>query len=368
MVELANGSHTQLTAQCHINILMPARNNATYHLRRQHCLVVELGDDHDIILGQNWMRAEGAVISFPDQTCCIQRKDLILEFITDTPSTANDTVSVPRITAIRAKRDIQKGAKFYHVRVSNTPDSGTLPTPPQPREQSEYGLVEEDVPDHVTAEVRRILLEYHVVFDKPPGLPPEREVAHVIPLIPGSVPVYTPPYRLTPAETDLVHKTIKEYLMAGLIEPSTSPYGSPIIFVAKPHQPGKLRMCIDTRKLNAQTIAMRQPIPRQDMPFDELAGATVFSSLDLQSGHHQIRIRKEDVEKSAFITPFGSYNFLVMSSIAGYRYAPSIFTSYDEQGLRTLVVQERTRLPRRHTGLRENASRTRHCYSKCCRS
>jgi hypothetical protein len=209
--------------------------------------------------------------------------------------------------------------------VSHTPDSGTPPTPPTPREQSEYGLTESDVPDHVTAEVRRLLLEYHTVFDKPPGLPPEREVAHVIPLIPGSVPVYTPPYRLTPAETELVHKTIKEYLMAGLIEPSTSPYGSPIIFVAKPHQPGKLRMCIDTRKLNAQTIAMRQPIPRQDMLFDKLAGATVFSSLDLQSGYHQIRIRKEDVEKSAFITPFGSYNFLVMSF--GYRNAPSIFTS-----------------------------------------
>jgi hypothetical protein len=120
---------------------MPAQHNATYHARRLHCLVVDLGEDHDIILGQNWMRTERAVISFPDQTCFIQKKDLVLECIKTTPS-SNDSCSIPRITAIRAKREIQKGARCLHVRVFHTMDGEQTPTPPPPREQSEYGLTE----------------------------------------------------------------------------------------------------------------------------------------------------------------------------------------------------------------------------------
>jgi hypothetical protein len=108
-----------------------------------------------------------------------------------------------------------------------------------------------------------------------------------------------------------VEENIKELLQDGLIEPSTSPYGSPIIFVEKPGQPGKLRMCIDTRALNAQTIPIRTPIPRQDMLFDRLHGASVFSTLDLQSGFHQIRINEADVPKTAFLTPFGQKIYII---------------------------------------------------------
>jgi hypothetical protein len=103
-----------------------------------------------------------------------------------------------------------------------------------------------------------------MIFDTPPGLPPEREVARVIPEVPGSLPDYTPPYRLTPAETELVHKTIKEYLLAGLIELS-GPIWLASDIRGQTHQSGKLRMCINTRKLNAQTISMRQPIPRHNV-------------------------------------------------------------------------------------------------------
>jgi hypothetical protein len=135
--------------------------------------------------------------------------------------------------------------------------------------------------------------------------------------------VYKSPYRLTPAETTAVEENIKELLQEGLIEPSTSPYGSPIIFVEKPGQPGKLRMCIDTRALNAQTIPIRTPIPRQDMLFDRLHGACVFSTLDLQSGFHQIRINEADVPKTAFLTPFGQYHFKVLSF--GFCNSPATF-------------------------------------------
>jgi transposase InsO family protein len=120
-----------------------------------------------------------------------------------------------------------------------------------------------------------------------------------------------------------VETQIKELLKQGFIEPSSSPYGAPIIFVKK--KDGTLRMCCDWRKLNAQTIKSRYPLPRIDELLDALQGATCFSSLDLQSGYHQIRIDPSDAPKTAFTTPFGHYQWNVMSF--GLCNAPSIFQS-----------------------------------------
>jgi Reverse transcriptase (RNA-dependent DNA polymerase) len=99
-------------------------------------------------------------------------------------------------------------------------------------------------------------------------------------------------------------------LLKGLIEPSTSPYGTPILFVQK--KDGTLRMCIDYRALNKLTVKNRYPLPRIDDLFDKLKGAQVFSTLDLTSGHHQIRITPEDVPKPAFRTPQGHFQFKVL--------------------------------------------------------
>jgi len=128
---------------------------------------------------------------------------------------------------------------------------------------------------------------------------------------PGSSPQDKHLYRMSPAEKVEMERQVTEGLRQGIIEPSTSPYGAPCLFVTK--KDGSLRMCVDCRALNKITVKNKYPLPRIDDLLDQLHGATVFSSLDLQSGYRQIRIQDEDVPKTAFKTPMGLYQFRVLA-------------------------------------------------------
>ncbi|GJW16005.1 putative reverse transcriptase domain-containing protein [Tanacetum coccineum] len=142
-----------------------------------------------------------------------------------------------------------------------------------------------------------IVRDFPEVFLKDlPGLPPTRQVEFQIKLIPGAAPVAHAPY-------------------------CSSPWGAPVVFVKK--KDGSFRMCIDYREFNKLTMKNRYPLPRISDLFDQLQGFSFYSKIDLRSGYHQLRVRKEDIPKIAFRTRYGHYEFQVMPF--GLTNAPAVF-------------------------------------------
>nr|GFA69861.1 retrotransposon protein, putative, Ty3-gypsy subclass [Tanacetum cinerariifolium] len=164
--------------------------------------------------------------------------------------------------------------------------------------------------------------DYPKVFlEDLPGLPLTRPVEFQIDLIPGAAPVAQAPYLLAPSEMKELSEQLQELSEKGFIRPSSSPWGAPVLFVKK--KDGSLRMCIDYRELNKLTVKNRHPLPRIDDLFDQLQGSSVYLKIDLRSGHHQLRVREQDVPKTAFKTRYGHYEFQVMPF--GLTNAPAVF-------------------------------------------
>nr|GEZ06772.1 putative reverse transcriptase domain-containing protein [Tanacetum cinerariifolium] len=157
----------------------------------------------------------------------------------------------------------------------------------------------------------RVVREFPDVFpEELPGLPPVCQVEFQINLIPRAAPVACAPYRLAPSEMQELSNQLQELADRGFIRPSTSPWGAPVLFVKK--KDGSFRMRIDYRELNKLTVKNRYPLPRIDDLFDQLQCLGVYSKIDLRSGYHQLRVRDEDIPKTAFRTRYGHYEFQVM--------------------------------------------------------
>ncbi|KAL0860801.1 hypothetical protein ABMA27_009345 [Loxostege sticticalis] len=118
------------------------------------------------------------------------------------------------------------------------------------------------------------------------------------------------PYRLSPIEREKVRDIVNELLDHNIIRESKSPFSSPIILVKKKN--GKDRMCVDYRELNRNTLRDHYPLPIISDQIDQLAGGLYFSTFDMAAGFHQIPISESSVEKTAFVTPDGMYEYLAM--------------------------------------------------------
>lgn len=171
--------------------------------------------------------------------------------------------------------------------------------------QTTYDAVS-SVPD----QMRPLLQKFTAIFASPTQLPPPREIEHRIILKEGSDPVNVCPYRYAHFQKEEIEHQVQEMLNTGLVQPSSSPFSSPVLLVKK--KDGSWRFCTDYRALNAVTIKDRFPIPAVDDMLDELHGATIFTKLDLTAGYHQVRVHPADTHKTAFRTHNGHYEYLVM--------------------------------------------------------
>ncbi|KAJ9566214.1 hypothetical protein OSB04_002180 [Centaurea solstitialis] len=248
----------------------------------------------DIIVGMDWMSNHRATI------CCAEKMVLlalpdggVLEVYGEKPRK-----DIKIVSYMKMRNHLRKECVAFMAHVVN-------------KKAEEKSI--QDIP---------VVREFPEVFpEELPGLPPPRLVEFHIDLVPGAGPIAKSPYRLAPSEMQELSKQLQELLDKGFIRPSSSPWGAPVLFVKK--KDGSFRMCIDYRELNKITIKNRYPLPRIDDLFDQLQGATYFSKIDLRSGYHQMRVREEDIAKTAFRTRYGHYEFLVMPF--GLTNAPAVF-------------------------------------------
>ena len=323
-----------------------------------------MGDSFDIVLGDDWLNKYKAHLNYDRNDDELTGKDERSVSFTDPVSSKQHLIPVPShfrdavlnsvvhntAAALRTggKDSDSDYSHAFVVHLNAVAASGDyLPAPPphpvhnpllphhiddDDDEQGDQLHVETE---SLRSDITNLVDEFADRFpaDVPGGLPPDRPgVAHAIPLKPGE---HTPPsrkyYRLTPAEKLEVEKRLLDLLEKDWIQLSGSPYAAPVMFVAK--KDGGLRMCVDYRKLNDQTIKNKYPLPRIDELLDCLHGAKYFSALDLQQAYHQVRLREEDYHKTAFITHKGQFEYKVLCF--GLSNAPSTF-----QALMNRVLQE----------------------------
>ncbi|GBG63654.1 hypothetical protein CBR_g38965 [Chara braunii] len=169
--------------------------------------------------------------------------------------------------------------------------------------------------------VVRLLYEFTDIFESPTGVVPDRLISHEIILEAGAVPPKGCIYRMSEEKLAVLCAQLDDLLDKGWIRPSSSPYGAPVLFIRKKNK--DLCLCIDYRKLNAQTVTNAGPLPRIDDLLERLGIVEFFSNLDLKLDYHQISIRPQDCYKSACKTRYGHFEWVVLPF--GLTNAPTTF-------------------------------------------
>jgi hypothetical protein len=161
-------------------------------------------------------------------------------------------------------------------------------------------------------QIQTLLQTYFAIFpnELPQELPPSRGVEHSIDLFPDTQPMPKAPFRLSFDELKELKHQLQDLLDKGLIRPSKSPFGAPVLFVKK--KDGTKQLCVDYRALNKANIKNKDPLPRIDDIIDQVHGAQIFSKIDLRLTYHQIQMKGVDIFKTACRTCYGSYEWLVM--------------------------------------------------------
>ena len=300
---LADGSEKYCNTDCYVDIEI-----GNYKKKiKFHVAPIQF----DVILGKDWLAENQPIIDWKSNRMSLTQNGIVTEL-------QGIDKKIQIISAMQFKKEAKHSKELFVCYITQN--------------QSSVTKQDQSITDR---NLRKVLNEFKDVFpnDLPNGLPPKRKQDHGIELEKESKPVCKPVYRLSLSEQDEVRKQVTELLNKGFIQPSSSPFGAPVLFVKK--KDGSLRMCVDYRALNKITIKNKYPIPRIEDLIDRLKDAKIFSKIDLRSGYHQLRIKEEDTPKTAFRTNDGHFEFLVMPF--GLTNAPASFMALMNDVLKNLI-------------------------------
>lgn len=273
------------------------------------CFVTDLVPGFDIILGDDWSRKHQVAADYcPTQPVLkLGTTGVKLTPMNSTETPGGSKSCAPLLTAVQVKRILKKplqpSLQPFLVNVRKA------------AEQTDDSEGDRD------PELQSLLKEFKEVFDKPVIGEGGVSVPPCIEVEPGAKAPNRPAFRQSMKERQEVETKVAELLASGGLQPSTSEYGAPVLFVPKPD--GSLRMCIDYRALNAITKKNKYPLPRIDDLMDNLSGAKVFSAMDMTAGYNQFMLDPSDVPKTAFNTHIGKYEWKVLPM--GLSNAPAVF-------------------------------------------
>ena len=300
VVRLADGSTLESTHVLRMQFdLGEFSDSETFH-------ILDL-PDHDVVLGRPWLRRINPDINWKTDTMQITHKGRkhILHTIGDD---AGKRIAGLLMNAMEVKKAHARGDDIFLVSLKQLEDAdGTLVQDSLKQDPS--------VPQQFKDKMSALVDTYRdVVPSDPewmPDFPPERDVDHTIELKPGAPLPNRPMYRMSQPELVELRKQLDDLLAKGYIQPSSSPYASPVLLVRKPGST-TLRMCIDFRQLNSATKKCAYPVPPLHECLDRMHGAKFFSKLDCAQGFHQIRLDPVSQQLCAFRCRYGLFEFKVM--------------------------------------------------------
>jgi len=311
-VRVANGSKLKVLGR---KFMVINGDNVEFH-------VADISTKADLILGYPWMKANRIQLDYGNDKNNNDKVDKMIGPKELSKSIkrglVQDMYLVTVDVTVKDKRFKECGSNIKSDRLVN-------------RDIKEWnGVIPQEISD--------ILNEYPDVFPDEPKL--TQVASERMKLTQPSMrietgdaePIKLPYYKMGPADLDELKIQLKKLLEAKLIRPSISPWGAPVLFVKK--KDGSRRLCIDYRALNKVTKADAYPMPRIQESLDRLANARYYSSLDATWGFWQNPVRPQDVQKTAFNTRYGSYEFLVTpfglknSPIAFQRMMDEIFKDF----------------------------------------
>jgi len=276
-----------------------------------------LGEAYDVILGMTWLAKHNPVVGWSERTLQFRTTDGLRTVKPIEKRSAH--VQLASISLRSMARAWRKG-QIRHMAVIRVVHDEEDAPPAEPE------------PLHPRA--AKIVADYADVFGEPPPGVTTRDVKHQIKLVPGATP---PPVRPLRHQSERDIQAMNEYIekltKLGQIRVSNSPFGSRALVVYK--KDGTPRIVVDYRALNDITVKDRYPLPLMDELFDRVHGAKVFSSLDLVNGFHQIAMDEADIEKTAFRTRYGSYEYTVLPM--GLCNAPSTFMRLMNESFRDMI-------------------------------